>query len=450
MGRRVPTKRQRPLNRRRWSAFRLSLIGGIAAFILALGGGGAWAYWTTSVSATGSVTTSTASVAHASFPSLSATYLPSSLTSTAPFTVTNTGQIAGTATVQISGSGALAAALPITVWPVTSAANCTTAANVPAGAVTGTWGSPPALTPTLAVGASVIYCVRTTAPDWKTLTSPTGTQSTQPQLNVSLNADGWVATAPTAQHTQQTAGMFPITTSFFDPALAHWFTLRSRAATGICLDVNSGGGSGSGVISWGCHTSSNQRWEFVPVAGPNQSLVTIRPRHAMGTRLGFSGTHVELIQNATGTVSQQWYVQQIPGSTPAAYQLVSAANGRCLSLRNSSSAADMLTVPCNDATAQIVFQREALTFTNGTNIVLGFGGSEAPSVVTLQRQTGPTTWTNVSTAASGALSISFARTTIPNNTTATFRIINASGEVLWDGIQISRSGSVGTPVAGIG
>ena len=259
MGRRVPAKRQRPLNRRRSSAFRLSLIGGIAAFILALGGGGAWAYWTTSVSATGSVTTSTASVAHASFPSLSATYLPSSLTSTAPFTVTNTGQIAGTATVQISGSGALAAALPITVWPVTSAANCTTAANVPAGAVTGTWGSPPALTPTLAVGASVIYCVRTTAPDWKTLTSPTGTQSTQPQLNVSLNADGWVATAPTAQHTQQTAGMFPITTSFFDPALAHWFTLRSRAATGICLDVNSGGGSGSGVISWGCHTSYNQR-----------------------------------------------------------------------------------------------------------------------------------------------------------------------------------------------
>lgn len=429
---------------------RIPLIAGITTFLLLIGGGGAWAYWTATVSATGTLSTQTASVAHASFPSLSATYLPSSLTSTGSFTVTNTGQIAGTATVQISASGAFAQGLPIRIWPVASASSCTAAATVPGTALSGSWGSPPALTPSLAAGASIIYCVRTTITDWTALTSPTGAQSVSPAINVSLNAAGWIATAPSATNTQQTAGMYPLAPNFFDPGLSRWFTVRAKAANGICLDTNGSGGTGTSVISWSCSNSSNQRWEFIPVSGTNQSLVTIRPRHAMGTRINSTAAGVQqvLTYNAASTL-QQWYVQQIDSTT---FQLVNASTGRCLNLRNTSDNSNMSTVTCDTATARLTFTREPLTFTNNalTGITIGFG-SEAPGVVRVQRWTG-SAWTTVATTASNATSVTFSRANITNNTTATFRIINANNVVVWDNIQISVSGLglIAEAVSGIG
>ena len=44
----------------------------------------------------------------------------------------------------------------------------------------------------------------------------------------------------------------------------------------------------------------------------------------------------------------------------------------------------------------------------------------------------------------------FARTIITNNSTQTFRIIDGSSNVLWDGIQLRRNGNTVTAVAGIG
>lgn len=427
---------------------RVPLIAGIAAFLLLLGGGGAWAYWTTSVTATGTLSTKTVSVTQANFPSLSATYLPSSLTSTGSFTMTNTGALAGTVTAQITAAGALAAGLPVQAWTVASASACTAAATVPGSAVSGSWGSL-TLSASAAAGASVYVCVRTTIPDWKPLAVAGGAQSTTPSVAVSLNADGWVATTTAATNTQQTAGMYPLTPNFFDPGKSRWFTIRAKAANGICLDVSSSAGAGGTVISWSCHNDSNQRWEFVPVSGTNQSLVTIRPRHAMGTRIDYSTTGVQQLQNyAAGDLTQQWYVQQFDAST---YQLVNAATGMCLNLRSVQDGSNMSTVTCNTATARLTFTREPLTI--GFNIVTGVAtigfGSDAPGVVRLQRQDGAS-WTTLTTTAADATSVTFNRSAITDNTTATFRIVNSAGDVLWDNLRFSRSGTAVATVSGIG
>lgn len=426
--------------RRTWLANnRIALISGVTAFLIAASSGAGWAYFTANAAATASVATQTASVAQTNFNSMGATYLPSNLTSTASFTVGNTGSIAGTATVTIAAPEAWAGGLPIRVWPSAPAA-CTAAANVPGTALSGTWAAPPALSATLAAGANITFCVRTTISDWTTITSANGMQQANPAINVSLDASGWIATANTATNVQQTAGMYNLTPSFFDPSLSRWFTIRANANTNNCLDVSGSGSSGTDVLSYSCHLNSNQRWEFLPVSGGAQNLVTIRPRHSLGTRLTYNGTNARIMNTASGT-AQQWYVQQ---TDTGRFQLVSAATGLCISMSSSSGPIATM-VACNSASAQLVFDREPLVYDGtfgswitGHRIQFSFDGSNLPASALERCTNAPscTAWTNVATIASGSTTVSFAAGSFTDNT---YRIVSG-GVVLWDGIRLSCSG----------
>ncbi|MFT3970352.1 MAG: ricin-type beta-trefoil lectin domain protein [Micropruina sp.] len=413
---------------------------------MAMGGTASWAYFTASATATGSLSTQSVTVTQTGFSGMDATYLPSKLTDTGSFTVTNTGAVSGTATVTIAAPESWASGLPIRVWP-TSAGACSVT-DPPGSALSGTWAAPPAIAPTLNAGASVTYCVRTTIPHWKTLTSAAGSQQANPVINVSLNAAGWVTTAASATHRQQTAGMYPLTTGFFDATLSRWFTVRANANTAYCLDVSGSGGSGAAAIAYTCHANSNQRWEFLPVSG-DQSLVTIRPRHAMGTRLTYSGTNATIATTASAT-AQQWYVQQIDANR---FQLVSAETGLCLALAT-SQAANATMVACTDASARLQFQREPLTLQTGSSLTLTFGGSNMPAG-RLQRSACLVgcSWADVSSIASGSTSVTFPRSTIGDGDTVSFRIVDSTllnPNVFWDGIRLSRSGNTVTAPAGIG
>lgn len=436
---------------------RVPFIVGIVTFIALIGSGGAWAYWSASVSSTGSLSTQSVSVSHMNFPTLSATYLLNSLQSTGTFTVTNTGQANGVATVRISGAGSLAAQMPIKVWTVANASTCDNTSATPGGAVAGTWGTGPSLTPSISAGQSVVYCVRTTIPDWTVLATPTGAQSTQPQVSVSLNSDGWIATTATATNTQQTQGMFPLSPNFFDPTLSRWFTIRSQINSGVCLDVEGSGGAGSENISYSCHGNSNQRWEFRPVSGTNQSLVTIHPRHALVTSLSYNSDNTEVLQSSSSSLSQRWYVQQVPGSSSDTVRLVNAENGRCFGMRSTSSGLGMPTVTCSDPTSQIVLRREPLTFSQtGTSVRFTFGGSNVSGTVTLQRWNG-SAWVAVGTAAISAQYLQYTYTTtdaalgthLPVGDTK-FRILNTGNVVLWGDIVLNRVADTVTSTSGIG
>lgn len=428
---------------------RLALVAGVTAFLVAIGGTASWAYFTTSATATGTLSTQSVTVTHAGFGGMDATYLPSRLTDTGSFTVTNTGAVGGTATVTIAAPESWASGLPIRVWP-TSAGACSVT-NPPGSVSSGTWASPPAIGPILAAGASVTYCVRTTIPDWKDLTSATGSRQANPEISVSLNAAGWVATAASATHRQQTAGMYPLTAGFFDLSLSRWFTVRATTNTSSCLDVNGNGANGATVIAYGCHNDSNQRWEFLPVSGGDQSLVTIRPRHAMANRLTYNGDANAIISTASSATAQRWYVQQIDANR---FQLVSAVTGLCLGLPT-SSAANATMVTCDSASAGLRFQREPLTFAqSGSNLTLTFGTSNMPAGK-LQRSACllGCAWVDVSSIASGSTSVTFSRNTIGDGDTLTFRIVDntlLNPNVYWDGIQLRRNGNTVTAVAGIG
>lgn len=450
---------------RRGRSRRIPFIAGLTAFLVAAGTTAGWAFWTAQTSAAGSVTTSAVAVSQVGFDTPAATkYTPSSLVSTRSFTVTNGGAVAGTATVTMGTAQTYAANFGVQVWAVANVAACTAATPVPGtGVTTGTWAST-SFSPTLAAGASAVYCVRTTIADWRALAEASGGQTVNPVLSVSLNAAGWVASAPTATHAQTTAGMYPlIVGDFFDPTLASsWHTVRNLNDSGLCLDVSGGGASGPGtvVITWSCHDGANQRWQFIPVSGGNQSLVTIRPRNAPTLRVTTAAAGGLTVQTAASDVNQQWYVQRSTGGTPF-YQLVSASTGKCLPMTSASGGAQLTTVDCDDASARLSFLREPLTVTTSSN---WFGTTTNVTVsittlagqnLTVQRQNTNGTWSTIATIAGASSSVTFAHTNLTNNANNTLRIVfgtdtSAGADLAYGAFVLNRTGTTVTVVSGVG
>ncbi len=433
--------------------FRVAAIAGVAAFLLAVSAGGAWAYWTAQATASGSAVTSTIGVTQAGFDNPATTvYTPNALSSTLVYTITNTSAIAGTATSTITSSGAYATKFTVQAWQVASAAGCTASTAVPAtGVATGTWGAVGGDI-SLAAGATGYVCVRATLPDWTTATDPSGGQSFAPVLAVSLSASGWVATAPSATNGQSTAGMYPLVTTLFPPGLAsNWFTVRNPANTALCMDDSGSGGVGSLVLTYSCHNGANQRWQFTPVSG-SQSLVTIRTRAQPTLRVSTSsGGAVNLQNSVTGSTAQQWYVQQLP--TAGRYQLVSALTGKCFPLVGTSSDTGMTTVECNAPSAQLLFQREALTLAatgSGAARDLSWGNTIAGQPMTIARKNDSGVWVAFDSIAAGDTVESIT----PVAGTYTYRIVfgtSATGtDIAFGEFSITRSGSTVTGGAGLG
>lgn len=405
--------------------FRVAAIAGTVAFLLAVGAGGAWAYWTAQATASTSAVTASVGVTQSGFENpATTTYTPSSLSSTRTFTVTNTSAITGTATANLSTPESYASNLTLRVWPVASVGACT-ATPPGSGVTTGTWSSL-TLTATLAAGASQTYCALTTIADWKTVTTPTGTATVNPVATISVDASGWAASAPTATHIQRTAGMFPVITApLVDPSLASsWFTIRNAANTGYCLDDKASGSAGTWVITWGCHTGANQRWQFVPVTSSDPSLVTIRPRSAPTTRLQTSAAGAVTIETAAGSTTQQWYVQNVSTGNSPVYQLVSASTGRCLPLGTASvDTAPLQTVTCDAAAAQLSFPRDTLSFSSSGATATITWATQTGALMTVVQQNG-TSWVAVKQIAASDTSEAF--TVSPNNQTSTYRIVFGS------------------------
>ena len=432
---------------------RLPIVAGLAAFLVLIGSGSAWSYWTAQAGAAGSVSTDVVAVTQAGFSAPATTkHLPSSArVSTRSFTVTNGSAINGTATVSITSSEQYAANFAVSVWQAASGACTDATALPPSGVTTGTWAS---VKPTLTLNASATatLCVRTTLPGWKSITDPAGGRTFNPQLNVSLNAQGWVATAPIATHEQRTAGMYPLTANFFDPTLSSWHTIRSKAANGICLDASGSGGANTNVISWACHAESNQRWQFVPVSGGDQSFVTVRPRHAPSTRLTQTAAGVQQIAASASSDAQRWYVQ----NSGSFYQLVSAADGMCLGMNTTSGNTATRVVECDQPAAQLTLQREPLAMsfsTTGwwfptTTVTLSFGSTISTTGMTLQKRSGGG-WADVGAVDVGATSVSFNRNEISSNGTTEFRIVFAgSTDVAYGNIMLSRATGNGVSASG--
>lgn len=156
----------------------------------------AWALWTATGSNSSSTTMGKPAGSISGTDDMTVTFSSTVRSVTKPITLTNTGNLAGTTTTSVAvvdgSSTALAAAVDVVAWPVVGAGTCTDTAAVGSGALSGTWASLPSLTSSLDLGASAVWCARSTI---RADAPPSATANVRVSLTV--QRAGWTSDAVT-------------------------------------------------------------------------------------------------------------------------------------------------------------------------------------------------------------------------------------------------------------
>ncbi|MBD9699340.1 RICIN domain-containing protein [Flavimobilis sp. GY10621] len=421
--------------------------------------GAAWAYWTATANLTASIKLSDVRVALGGTSGLTTTFANEALVSTTSFTVSNPGSETGAVTLRVvpGTASSLRGTLRLELWRQAGGSCATTSGTV----TTGTWATISAPVGNLAAGTTQTWCARTTATSREAIAHVSGTQSATTSLVASMSVSGGAVT-DTAAVTHSTRLVYPAAnvTSLLPANASAWFTIQRGQATTRCLDVAYSGGTGAAVLGYGCLTSPNQRWRIAAVAGGAPGRVTFQPMHGSGlpTRIAVNGTNVQ-VSTASDVASQRWFYQAVSATT---FQLVDETGGRCLTTGVEEYDPSTV-VACSDALrSRQVFgaTRHPLAMTvSGDQVRFSFGtvpGGAAVSAgwedLRLQVSSGGT-WTDVVGTSRDDVSITAPRAALTTGTNIAYRIVRTAGGttyVLYDGIQITRSGTTVTIVRGNG
>jgi hypothetical protein len=178
---------------------RTALLAALVVLLVGTGSGAGWAAWRASATVATSAVVGALAAQVTGTASLGTTYATRTSSVTAAVTFRNAGTVAASswradttlAPAMNDASASLASRVTVQAWPASTSSACTSAATVPAGAVSGTWAAPPAVSGgALAAGASAVWCWRTTP----TADAPAAGTVT-PSVTLTLSAGSWRATA---------------------------------------------------------------------------------------------------------------------------------------------------------------------------------------------------------------------------------------------------------------
>ncbi|MFT4029788.1 MAG: RICIN domain-containing protein [Protaetiibacter sp.] len=456
---------------------KLAVAAGIVAFSVLAGTGASWAYWTSQ--ATSATTLSAASLAVTSTGFATATLGNESVTAAGSSSLASTGSVTFTNTTttsssqsatltvtfsRASGDTTLAGAATLTVWPVASAAVCTSTATA-TGASSATWSAGVTVSTSLAAGASVVYCLRTTVADRQSIAATGGVLSFTPQAAATL-AIGNFSAATTPTGTVQSQYIYPLQQISFG---VWWYI--TRESTTWCWDVSGAATtSGSLLISYACKNTTDANQDFRYLDSDGDGYGNFQPRHATGLRVAAaasttSGSAVDLRTADDTAAVQQWQPQLLSGSgSSGTYQFVSKYSGLCLSAP-ATSAGVMTQVTCTGAadqrftlTQRSVVQLTSVACTNtgsttSRSVTFSWTSDWNGGGYTVQaRQSSSSSWQTIATAsaasatsASVSAPISTPLTTWGGTTSGTtyeVQILNSTGSAVGtDTITVTRSSS---------
>ncbi len=304
----------------------LSLASVFVMSVLA-SGSSAMAAWSARVTATGSVSAGSLSVAFAgTLPTVTLTN--SSLSSTASVSVSNTTASASAppAELELTLSGPadsqLASATDVVVWPVQSPSECSDAAAPDAGAVVGDWAHPVTLTTdALPPGGAQTYCVRSSVGTRQAAASSSGAQSFATRIEASLVLHAFTASAASVSDVTS-AWIFP-----FSTLSGSWYNLRPTGLP-VCVDVTQGPAAapGSPIGTYPCLGPGwiDQQFAVDPIGG---SVVRIRSAISnFSVGVGPDGAPAVQTNDPTDP-SQRWEPQLV---SPGVFQFVNDFTGMCL------------------------------------------------------------------------------------------------------------------------
>ncbi|MGV8969688.1 MAG: RICIN domain-containing protein [Microbacteriaceae bacterium] len=317
--------------RERWSSARLGVTAGITVFLLLAGTGVSYAWWqaTTNASSTSSGATVSASQALSGTPGLAHTYSAAAPVAAGVITVTNTSSRNATYTTTLNATSLSGTLRPAVAVAVGTATTCTTTATL-GSPVTGSFGGAVTYTGSLAAGASVALCVRTSMTAAAITANSSATLTAAATTSVLVGT--WTATAPQTVTFAQSVAQ----STALDPDA--WYWIHPTLNSALCVEVNnSATTSGSAISQQGCSTNgsaANELWRFVPTTNGFYRIV---PRHATNLGWGVNSSNTAQRLRATTSTSNLAQWQILSNSDGSISMSLRDTPARCAVVRNAST-----------------------------------------------------------------------------------------------------------------
>jgi len=314
---------------------RIAIAVAAAIFLVLAGTGAGNALWSSPASVSSSAAAGTHAVELTGVDALTHTYTSSALTDTAAVLVRNTGTVSAPFTLAVTSTAStLASGAVVRTW---ASASATCATTTPSTATSSNWTNVPAITGTLAGGASQYYCVRAslTVDQQRTLAGQTTTLTAR--LTSQLGT-AWTATAGPLTATQTVADDAAPTTPG-RPVAAN--------TTGYSTDLTWAASTDNvGVTSYEVYRN-NVRVATVTTAQYTDE--TLR----QNTTYSYTVYALDAAGNRSA-VSAATSVTTIPVAPSTFYRVAGVGSSKCVSGTGGSLASNtqLVIIPCTTATTQ--------------------------------------------------------------------------------------------------
>lgn len=312
------------------------LTAALTAVLALTGASVSWALWATSATVGSTASTATVTVGHALTGStLAVTYSATTTAAVGVITVTNSGTRSGTYSLALTATSASATMRAATTVEIGTAASCTTTATL-TGAVSGNFSAAVTKTGTLAAGASVALCVRTSMSLVNIAANASASLSATAATSIAVGT--WSASAATPiTFTQNVAAP----TGFQSVDSNRYMIYNQGVCIGSNWDFNA---IGRGV---NCGNDQTSNWRLTSEAG---GVKTISRAYNTDTAPAnrwnaASATSITLAASSVST-AQRWTITLRPDGTT--YEIRSVTQLKCVEIASGGSASLQT---CNSASA---------------------------------------------------------------------------------------------------
>lgn len=342
---------------------RVALTAALALALVLAGASVSYALWSTTAGVISTASTATVTVGHAlSGSNLAVTYSATTTVAVGVITVTNTGTRSGTYALALSATSASSALRSGVTVEIGTATSCTTTATL-TGSTTGTFAATVTTTGTLAAGASVALCVRTSTTAAVVSANPGASLAASAATSITVGTWNASAAAPIT-FTQSTAAA----TGFTAVEGNRYKIYNQNVCISSTWDYTAI--SRGAVIGGDCSNEQTSNWRFYNHA--SGSLYIARAFNTGSSpdnrwNAG-SGTTVTLAASSQGA-AQRWNITQRADLT---YQIQSVPQSKCVTVASNGT---MSLETCNAASAGQGFTFETVANSAPPAVTLTCGGN---------------------------------------------------------------------------
>lgn len=307
----------------------------LAAVFALTGATVSYALWSTSVTTGSTASTATVTVGHAlSGSTLGVTYSSTTTSAVGVVTVTNTGTRSGTYALALTATSTSSTVRAATAVEIGTATSCTTTATL-SGAVTGTFAAAVTSTGTIAAGASVALCVRTSMTASNVSSNTSATLSASAASSITVGTWSASAAAPIT-FTQSVAAP-----TGFQSVDGNRYKIYNQ---GVCMGADWGFTAFSRGTN--CDNDQTSNWRFTTDGSAKYIARAYNTGTAPDNRWNAASTTALNLASATATAAQRWTVTIRADNTT--FQIQSVSQSKCVAVASNGSVS---LETCNAASA---------------------------------------------------------------------------------------------------